>query len=191
MFEPSARGAAASKVWRAWKHSGGWLGDGSIESFRIRGSSLKSNHDLQTSTGFVTHNTGLGPGSVQITSGGHFAVFGDLVANNQGQFTEIEVSDISSGKLTPTVDYGGAHHSNGDLGTGISSNSAVLSSDEKHIYVSNVLSGQVTVFGFDPATGVVSPGCISNPLKGFGAGWRALGDRHPANRFRRRDMHGE
>jgi hypothetical protein len=151
------------------------FGDGSIQSFRIKGSSLKTNHDQQNSTGFVTHNTGLGPGSVQITNDGHFAVFGDLVSNNQGQFTEIEVSDISSGKLTPTVDYGGAHHSNGDLGAGISSNSAVLSSDENHIYVSNVLSGQVTVLAFDPATGVVSPGCISSPLSGFGAGFAATG----------------
>ena len=151
------------------------FGDGSIQSFRIRGSSLKSNHDQQNSTGFVTHNTGLGPGSVQITNDGHFAVFGDLVSNRQGDFTEIEVSDISSGKLTPTVDYGGGNHSNGDLGAGISSNSAVLSSDENHIYVSNVLSGQVTVLGFDPATGAVSPGCISTPLKGFGGGFDATG----------------
>lgn len=151
------------------------FGDGSIQSFRIRGSSLKSNHDQQNSTGFVTHNTGLGPGSVQITNDGRFAVFGDLVSNRQGDFTEIEVSDISSGKLTPTVDYGGGSHSNGDLGAGISSNSAILSSDEKHIYVSNVLSGQLTVLGFDPGTGVVSPGCISTPLKGFGAGFDATG----------------
>ena len=151
------------------------FGDGSIESFRIKGSSLKTNHDKQNSTGFEMHNNGLGPGSVQITSDGHFAVFGDVVSNIQGQFTEIEVSDISSGKLTPTVDYGGAHHSNGDLGAGISSNSAVLSSDETHIYVSNVLSGQVTVLGFDSATGAVSPGCVSNALNGFGTKFAATG----------------
>lgn len=151
------------------------FGDGSIQSFRIKGSTLKSNHDKQNSTGFMTHNNGLGPASVQITQDGRFAVFGDVVSNSQGAFTEIEVSDISSGKLTPTVDYGGAHHSNGDLGAGISSNSAILSSDETHIYVSNVLSGQLTVLGFDPATGVVSPGCVSSPLNGFGAGFDATG----------------
>ena len=151
------------------------FGDGSIQSFRIKGSSLKSNHDKQNSTGFTTHNNGLGPASVQITKDGRFAVFGDVVSNNQGAFTEVEVSDISSGKLTPTVDYGGAHHSNGDLGAGTSSNSAILSSDETHIYVSNVLSGQLTVLGFDPATGAVTPGCISSPLNGFGAGFAATG----------------
>jgi hypothetical protein len=151
------------------------FGDGSIQSFRIRGSTLKSNHDQQNATGFQTHNNGLGPGSVQITKDGHFAVFGDLVNTLKGPFTEIEVSDISSGKLAPTVDYGGANHSNGDLGPGISSNSAILSLDETRVYVSNVLSGQVTVLGFDAATGIVSPGCISAPLKGFGSRFTATG----------------
>ena len=149
------------------------FGDGSIQSFRIMGATLKSNHDQQNSTGFVTHNNGLGPGSVQITSDGHFAVFGDVVSNRNGDFTEIEVSDISSGKLAPTVDYGGGNHSNGDLGQGLGSNSAVLSSDETHLYVSNPFSGQVTVLGFDAATGVVSPGCISAPLNGFGTRFTA------------------
>lgn len=149
------------------------FGDGSIQSFRISGATLKSNHDEQNSTGFVTHNNGLGPGSVQITSDGHFAVFGDVVSNRNGDFTEIEVSDISSGKLTPTVDYGGGNHSNGDLGPGLGSNSTVLSSDQMHLYVSNPFSGQVTVLGFDAATGVVSPGCISAPLKGFGTQFTA------------------
>ena len=150
-------------------------GDGSLESFRISGNTLTSNHDKQNSTGFTSHNNGLGPGSVQITRDGHFAVFGDVVSNIQGQFTEIEVSDISSGKLTPTVDFGGANHAHDDLGTGISSNSAVLSSDEKHIYASNVLSGQVTVLNFDATTGTVSLGCISAPLQGFGATFTATG----------------
>jgi hypothetical protein len=50
---------------------------------------------------------------------------------------------------------------------GLSSNSAILSSDEQHLYVSNPFSGQATVLGFDAGTGVVSPGCISAALTGF------------------------
>lgn len=150
-------------------------GDGSIESFHISGTTLTSNNDKQNATGFTSHNNGLGPGSVQITADGRFAVFGDVVSNIEGEFTEIEVSDISSGKLTATVDYGGAHHANGDLGPGLSSNSAILSSDESHIYVSNPFSGQVTALNFDAANGVVTFGCISDPLSGFTNAFPAMG----------------
>jgi hypothetical protein len=141
--------------------------DGSIESFNMAHGTPVSNHDKQNSSGFG----GGFPAGVQITRDGHFAVFGDATSFS----TEVEISDISSGKLTPTVDYGGRNHSNGSLGPGLNSNTAVLSSDEKHIYVSNNFSGQVTVLNFDANTGLVTPGCISSPLRGFGQSFNATG----------------
>lgn len=129
--------------------------DGSMESFNVVAGLPVSNDDLQLSTGYATDNL---PDSVQITADGHFAIFGD-----DSTTTTVEVSDISSGNLAPTVVY--------NLGTAFNSNNILLSPDETLLYVTNNTSGQVTAAFFDAATGVVSPGCYSPTLKQFDNTW--------------------
>jgi 6-phosphogluconolactonase (cycloisomerase 2 family) len=137
-------------------------GDGSIGSFNISGGTPVSNNDLQLSTGYL--KDGELPDGVDITKDGHYAIFGDAT----GGLTEVEVSDISSGKLTTTVKYGGP---DGSLGSGRAANDVRLSPDETLLYVSDNLSGWVTVAHFNRSTGKLHYGCISKPLRGFGTKW--------------------
>jgi hypothetical protein len=131
------------------------FGDGSIESFNISSGVPVSNGDLQYSTGHTQN--GYNPTAVDITADGHFAVFGD--------FSNVaEVSDLSSGKLAPTVVYSG-------LGSGSVLGGIWLSPDESVLYVSNFSSGQVEAAFFDKTTGVVSAGCTSPVLKGYNHLW--------------------
>jgi 6-phosphogluconolactonase (cycloisomerase 2 family) len=127
-------------------------GDNSIESFNISGGKPVSNGDEQNSTGSRIGNTY--PSGVDITQDGHFAIFGDT-----SPFTIVEVSDISSGKLTPTVVY--------HLGNALNSSNVLLRPDESLLYISNNQSGTVTAAFFDKSTGKLSKGCVSRPLKGF------------------------
>jgi 6-phosphogluconolactonase (cycloisomerase 2 family) len=137
-------------------------GDGSIGSFNISGSTPVSNNDLQLSTGYI--KDGEFPDGVDITKDGHYAIFGDASAG----FSEVEVSDISSGKLATTVKYGGP---DGSLGSGRAANNVWLSPDETLLYVSDNLSGQVTAAHFNKTTGALHFGCISKPLRGYGTKW--------------------
>ena len=134
-------------------------GDGSIESFNISAGVPVSNGDKQNSTGSRRGNTY--PSGVDITQDGHYAIFGDT-----SPFTVVEVSDISSGKLTPTVVY--------QLGRAINSSNILLSPDETLLYVSNNQSGTVTAAFFDKSTGKLTKGCVSRPLRGFVADWSYL-----------------
>jgi len=134
-------------------------GDGSIESFNISAGVPVSNGDKQNSTGSRRGNTY--PSGVDITQDGHYAIFGDT-----SPFTVVEVSDISSGKLTPTVVY--------QLGRELNSSNILLSPDETLLYVSNNQSGTVTAAFFDKSTGKLSKGCVSRPLRGFVADWSYL-----------------
>jgi len=136
-------------------------GDGSISSFNISGGLPVSNNDLQLSTGYI--KDGQFPDGVDITQDSHFAIFGDA----SGSLSEVEVSDISSGKLTTTIKYGG----DGSLGHGIAANNVWLSPDETLLYVSDNLSGQVTAAFFNNVTGTLTFGCISSPLRGYGTKW--------------------
>ena len=131
-------------------------GDGSIESFNISGGVPVSNGDEQNSTGSRRGNTY--PSGVDITKDGHFAIFGDT-----SPFTVVEVSDISSGKLTPTVVYG--------LGKELNSSNVLLSPDESLLYITNNQSGTVSAAFFDKSTGKLSKGCVTRPLKGFVKDW--------------------
>jgi len=131
------------------------FGDGSIESFNISAGIPVSNNDLQNATGYTTSRFSQG---VDITQDGHYAIFGD-----QSTTDTIEVSDISSGKLTKTVLY--------NFGTGGNSNNVLLSPDETLIYIANTATGQVTAAFFNATTGKVSPGCTSKQLKGFDNSW--------------------
>jgi len=126
-------------------------GDGSIESFDISGGMPVSNGDAQYATGFQDDHA---PDAVDITRDGRYAIFGGGSTS-----AAVEVSDISSGKLTPTAVY--------SLGTAWNSGSVRLSPDERVLYVSNSSGGRVTAAFFDKTTGKVRQGCTSSPLKGF------------------------
>ncbi len=130
-------------------------GDGSIESFNVSAGIPVSNGDLQNASGY---NTDRYPTGVDITQDGHYAIFGD-----QSTTTTVEVSDISSGKLTKTVLY--------NVGNAGNSNNVLLSPDETLLYISNTGPGKVTAAFFNPTTGKVSPGCTSGTLKGFDTNW--------------------
>jgi len=134
-------------------------GDGSIESFNISSGVPVSNGDEQNSTGSRRGNTY--PTGVDITADGRFAIFGDTSV-----FTVVEVSDISSGKLTPTVVY--------SLGKKINSSNVLLSPDESLLYISNNQSGTITAAFFDKSSGKLIKGCASHPLKGFVSSWSYL-----------------
>lgn len=152
--------------------NGGWLngmalngnllvvayGDGSIESFNVAHGAPVSNGDLQDSTGYSSGNL---PVAVDITKYGHFAIFGDAAPS-----TLVEVSDISSGHLTPTVTY--------NLGSGVDSSNIRLSPDQTLLYIANNFSGRVTAAFFDDTTGVLSPGCTSG-LREFKNSWYIAG----------------
>ena len=125
-------------------------GDGSIESFDIASGKPASHGDAQFATGAPSHL----PDAVDMTRDGHFAIFGDASTT-----TTVEVSDISSGKLTRTMVY--------ELGTAWNSGSIRLSPDESVIYISNSSGGRVTAEFFDKITGKVTNGCTSRTLKGF------------------------
>jgi hypothetical protein len=126
-------------------------GDGSIESFNIAKGMPVSNGDVQNSTGYANDYL---PGGVDITADGHFAIFGDA-----STVATVEVSDISSGKLTETVAY--------NLGPYWNSGNVQLTPDESLIVVTNPSGGSVTAARFDSTTGRVRVGCTSGPLKGF------------------------
>jgi 6-phosphogluconolactonase (cycloisomerase 2 family) len=130
-------------------------GDGSIESFNVSAGVPVSNGDLQYATGYFTSRYPVG---VDITQDGHFAIFGD-----QSNTTTVEVSDISSGKLTKTVLYNVAAAGN--------ATSVYLSPDETLLYIANTSVGKVTAAFFNATTGKVSPGCTSATLKGFDNNW--------------------
>ena len=125
--------------------------DGSIESFDISRGTPVSNGDLQYSTAHTQQ--GLDAAPVDITADGHYAIFGDSGST-------VEVSDISSGKLSPTVIYSG-------VGSGSVIGGLYLSPDESLLYLTDFSNGKVNAAFFDAATGVVTPGCGSATLHGF------------------------
>jgi 6-phosphogluconolactonase (cycloisomerase 2 family) len=134
-------------------------GDGSIESFNVSKGLPESNGDEQNSTGSKTGNTY--PDGTDITADGRFAIFGDAATS-----TVVEVSDVSSGKLTPTVVY--------RLGKGINSSNIMLSPDETLLYISNTQGDKITAAFFDKRTGKLAKGCSSGYLKGYVTDWSYL-----------------
>jgi hypothetical protein len=136
--------------------------DGSIESFDISAGTPVPNGDEQYSTATLTSQDATYPNSIDITSDGHYAIFG-----NTSTSVVVEVSDISSGKLTPTV----VHTSKGS----ISSSNVMLSPDETLLYVTNTEGAAVSVIYFNKATGALSGGCKSGKIGGESANWSYLG----------------
>jgi len=132
--------------------------DGSIQSFNNANGVPISNNDEQNSTGFAQAYF---PDGVDITQDGHYAIFGDAAIT-----TAIEVSDISSGKLTPTVFYpiGEATRS---IAPVVNSSTVRLSPDQTLIYIGNSQSGNVSAAFFSKTTGKVVGGCASKQLTDF------------------------
>lgn len=136
--------------------------DGTIESFDISAGTPISHGDKQYSTGTLNSQDATYPNSIDITSDGHFAIFGDTSTS-----MVVEVSDISSGMLTPTV----VHTSKAS----ISSSNVMLSPDETLLYVVNTQGAAVSAILFDKTTSVLSGGCTSGSIKGQSANWSYLG----------------
>jgi 6-phosphogluconolactonase (cycloisomerase 2 family) len=134
-------------------------GDGSIQSFNLSGGIPVSNGDLQNASGFSTDRFPIG---VDITSDGHYAIFGD-----ESTTTTVEVSNLSSGKLSKTVLY--------NMNTAANSANIYLSPDETLLYIGNTGTGQLTAAFFNATTGKITPGCTSGILKGFDNTWIFLG----------------
>jgi|HubBroStandDraft_6_1064221.scaffolds.fasta_scaffold00098_11 6-phosphogluconolactonase (cycloisomerase 2 family) len=137
-------------------------GDGSIESFNISGVTPVSNGDKQNSTQALSSLGATYPSAVLITQDGHYALFGDTATA-----AYVEVSDVSSGKLTATVPY--------RSGATISSSNILLSPDESMLYVSDTQGDRVSAAFFDKNTGKITPACDSNLLKGYSSNFSYLG----------------
>jgi hypothetical protein len=128
--------------------------DGSIESFNLANGKPAANGDLQYST--AHSEKGYYATAVDITSNRRFAIFGDYQ-------NALEVSDLSSGKLTPTVPYYGLGVADiGDI---------FLSPDEGLLYFTDFSVGRVSAAAFDKSSGLLSPGCKSAVLKGYNQKW--------------------
>lgn len=141
-------------------------GDGSIESFNVANGVPVPNNDEQNSTGFASAYF---PESVDITQDGHFAIFGDAAVP-----ATVEVSDISGGKLAPTVQYtpGTATHA---VTQGVNSSTVRLSPDETLLYIGDSQSGHVTAAFFNKTSGKITPGCVSARLNNFYNPWSYVG----------------
>jgi len=135
--------------------------DGSMESFNIANGLPVSNGDAQLSTATVKTKDATYPNEIQITSDGHYAIFGDT-----STAVILEVCDISSGKLTPTKVYGSKN--------GISSSNILLSPNEKVLYVVDTQGDAVTAFAFEKNTGTLRYGCTSTPIRGQSSSWSYL-----------------
>jgi len=144
-------------------------GDGSIESFDVSNGSPSSNGDAQNSTGFTTSRNIFFPEGVDITQDGRWAIFGD-----SSIATNVEVSDISSGHLTPTKLFTISGHGV-RVGPGVNSGSIRLSPDQTMIFMGNSDGGSVAAAFFDTRSGKVSGGCTSPPLAGFYNPWAFVG----------------
>lgn len=136
--------------------------DGSIESFDVSAGTPESNGDEQYSTATLRSRDATYPNSIDITRDGHYAIFGDT-----SSLMVIEVSDIASGKLTPTSVYTSA--------ASLSSSNVLLSPDESVLYVVNTQGASVSAFLFNKKTGRLTWGCTSAPIRGQSSNWSYLG----------------
>jgi hypothetical protein len=135
--------------------------DGSIQSFNIAGGTPVANGDEQYSTATLSSQDATYPNSIDITRDGHYAIFGDTSTSQV-----VEVSDIASGELTPTVVYTSK--------TSINSSNVMLSPDETLLYVVDTQGAELNALGFNPTTGELSGGCRAGKVKGESADWSYL-----------------
>jgi 6-phosphogluconolactonase (cycloisomerase 2 family) len=127
--------------------------DGTIESFDISGGTPLSNGDKQGSSATATSQDATYANSIDITSDGHYAIFGDT-----STALSVEVSDISSGKLAKTKIY--------QSPASISSSNVLLSPDQTMLYVINTQGATVSALFFNKSTGKLTAGCTSGALRG-------------------------
>jgi 6-phosphogluconolactonase (cycloisomerase 2 family) len=136
-------------------------GDGSIESFNISNGTPVSNGDRQNSPAYAKSQGSTYPNGIDITRDGRYVLFGDTSTSSV-----VEVSDISSGKLTTPVSY--------TFNRTINSSNILLSPDETLLYISDTQGDTVSAVFFDAVTGKLSPGCISGKLRNYGSTWSYL-----------------
>jgi hypothetical protein len=141
--------------------------DGSIQSFNIANGVPVSNNDEQITFGYVSDYIA---NSVDITQDGHFAIFGDT-----GTSVAVEVSDLSSGKLSPPLLYVIPSQTTNTIGQALSASTVRLSPDESLLYIGNTPVPFVTAAFFNKNTGKVSAGCTSQPLNLFYNPWSYVG----------------
>lgn len=134
--------------------------DGSIESFNIASGTPVSNGDKQNSSASAGGESY--PNGIDITQDGHFAIFGDTSTADI-----VEVSDISSGRLSPTIVY--------RTHAGINSSNVMLSPDETILYISNTQGDVVTAAFFNKDTGAITRGCTSSRVREYVDSWSYLG----------------
>jgi hypothetical protein len=137
--------------------------DGSIQSFNTSNGIPISNNDEQNTAGYAADYFANG---VDITQDGHFAIFGDTATS-----IVVEVSDLSSGKLGPTVMYVIPTQPTNNIGPALSSSNVRLSPDESLLYIANTPVPYVTAAFFNKTTGTVSAGCTSSALNLFYNPW--------------------
>jgi hypothetical protein len=139
-------------------------GDGSIQSFDITHGIPTPNNDLQNARGFAGPVTGLNaplgniPNGVDISQDGRWAIFGDA-----STLSLVEVSSLitfAHTQLGPTIP-------NYTLGTSVDAGDVHLSPDGTLLYMVNNESGTVTAAFFNTATGRLTKGCTSAPLRNF------------------------
>jgi len=135
-------------------------GDGSIESFNTTSGAPVSNGDEQNST--ASRSGSNYPTGIDITQDGRFAIFGDTSSS-----VVVEVSAISSGKLTKTVVY--------QSPVSINSSNIMLSPDESLLYISNTQGDAISAAIFNAKSGKLLKGCKSGLLRGYSVDWSYLG----------------
>jgi 6-phosphogluconolactonase (cycloisomerase 2 family) len=135
--------------------------DGSIQSFDISGGTPLSNGDEQITSATMASQGATYVNAIDITSDGHYAIFGDTSTS-----LSVEVSDISSGKLTKTKAFNSA--------VSINSSTLMLSPDETLLYVIDTQGAAVSALSFNKTTGTLSTGCTSPALSGQSANWSYL-----------------
>jgi 6-phosphogluconolactonase (cycloisomerase 2 family) len=135
--------------------------DGSLESFDVSAGAPVSHGDKQYSTATLFSQESTYPNAVDITSDGHYAIFGTTSTS-----FAVEVSDISSGKLAKTVVN--------KFNSAISSSNIMLSPDETMLYVINTQGASVSALFFNKATGGLTTGCSANNIRGLSVNYSYL-----------------
>jgi hypothetical protein len=139
-------------------------GDGSTQSFDVTHGIPVPNNDLRNSLGFAGPVSGLNsplgniPNGVDISQDGRWAIFGDT-----STLSLVEVASLFSlahTQLARTRPYY-------TLGTNVDAGDVHLSPDGTLLYMVNNESGTVTAAFFNTATGLLTKGCTSAPLRNF------------------------
>lgn len=139
-------------------------GDGSTQSFDVTHGVPVPNNDRRNSIGFAGPSSGLNqplgniPNGVDISKDGRWAIFGDT-----STLSLVEVSSLFSLAHTQLARTRPFY----TLGTNTDAGTVRLSPDGTILYMVNSESGTVTAAFFNTATGLLTKGCTSPPLRNF------------------------